>query len=163
MANRQSGKLHNLHIRIKEADYERIVEICDKLGITIAEYFNTLLQDDGYEKLQMYAKTIKNQPRPIEVSFKDKETCDRVQAMTNAADSAAQQTRKIGINLSTLIRDIRNGKVSAERVLSALQQTNGLIQMQMKMCNAVNANLEKLLYSDEGIQKTEIRYKEGGY
>lgn len=161
MANRQNGNLHDLHIRLKEADYKKIVDICDKLEITIVAYYNRLLHDEGYEKLQLYTKMIKNDSRYIEVSFQDKETHEEVQSLTEATQSVAAQTRKIGTNISTVIHDIRNGKFSAKEALPILEQMNRDIQLQITTCNAINKDIQKLLYLNEGVQKMEIRYKEG--
>ena len=56
MSNSQRGDLQNIHTRIPRRDYERIQEICDRLGITQAEYFNSVIQENGYYKLLLYAR-----------------------------------------------------------------------------------------------------------
>lgn len=162
MAKRQSGRLHRMQIRIKEADYDNIKLICDRMGITMAEYFNNLIQHDGYEDLLRIARTIKSEPRAVDISFYDEKTGERVDKLCTSVNALSEQTKRIGRNVSAMIRDIRNGRVAASQTIPYLEKIGTAIQKQEQYCNALNKEMKRLIYSDEGIQKTEIRYKDGG-
>ena len=233
MAKRKKENNHNMHIRIPEHDYQNVVAICDSLGITQAEFFNSLLQYDGYDELLRYANMIMNDPRKVEIHFEDEEianevsdlvtrmdtqlanedilhqllkkliedirenkvhgmtaitqitkletvlekhrtqyqeSCDevrdslqgvtiksRVNNLTDALNSAKAQTRKIGVNLSALTRDIRLGKVSAEYALDTLSRIERQVKLQEKAYEQTGEKLVNLLFDGEGITRVEYR------
>lgn len=152
---KRKGKLHDLHIRIPEEDYERVQEVCKKLNITIADYFNQLLKSDGYDKLIGYAKVIKDDPRPIEIRFANDEDKERMDRLTEALNYAAAQTRKAGVNISNLIRDIRSGKVSFTEAQEPLARIERTLKLQTKAYQQSGEKLSDLLFSENGIQKVE--------
>lgn len=156
MSKRQGGKLHNLHIRLPENDYLMLKEACDSLGITIADYYNQLLRSDGYDSLIKYAKMVSKDPRQVEICFADNETKERVTELTQALISAADQTRKIGWNVSNLIRDIRRGRVDAKEAIPLLEEIKDLVENQTANYQATGGKLEELIFSDEGIWRVKI-------
>ena len=233
MKKRKKTNNHNMHIRVSENDYQNIVAICDSFGITQAEFFNSLLQKDGYDELLQYANIIRNDPRKVEIHFEDealdtdvntlisrldeqvdnedkihallnmliedirnnkvhgmtaitqitklefalgahsekyREACEsvkeslqgvtvksRIQGLTDALNSASSQTRKIGVNISALIRDIRLGKVSAEYAVDRLERIDRQVKLQEKAYQQTGEKLADLLFSNKGVSKVEYR------
>ena len=159
MAKRQTGNLHDLHIRIQDSDYAKVQMICQKLDITIADYFNQLLTSDGYDTLLRYAKIICKDPRIVEIRFTDETMAEKVSELKDAINVATTQTRKLGSNVSALIRDIRLGKVSAQQAIPTLEEIERLMVLQKANYQTTGGKLEDILFSEDGIQKVEIREK----
>ena len=155
MAKKQTGKLRNMHIRIREADYDAIVATCKAMDITIAEYFNSLLRSDGYDEMIRYAKIIDKEPRTVNLVVQNKDDKEKLDRLVEALNNATQQTRKIGVNVSALIRDIRNGKVNAHAAIPYLEKLGQLMEQQMASYQSTGAKLAEQLFSEEHIWKFE--------
>ena len=155
--SRQRGKLHNIHTRIPAEDYQKCKEICEKLDITFADYFNQLIHGDGYEELQILAKRIIKEPRSCKLEMTD-ETKELIAALTNALNGQTTQIRKIGVNLSELIRYIRSGKADCNnpmtlRIIMALKKD---MDTAMHENQKIGERLADILYDEKTISKTEV-------
>lgn len=158
MSNRrQRGELQNIHTRIPRRDYERIQQICDQLGITQAEYFNSVIQENGYYKLLLYARKINRIPRPCQLDVSP-EAHKEIVALTSAMNSQASQIRSIGVNVSALIRDIRAGKVRDCKAVELLRNEKHILDAALAETHRNNARLSDVLYSEEMIAKRETVY-----
>ena len=154
---RRRGRLHNTHISIPEKEYQIIKGVCEKLDITLADYFNQVIHKNGYEKLQILAKRINKEPRPCKLEMEagvEKEIGD----LTEALNGQTAQIRKIGVNLSVLIRDIRSGKVNCGNsgTLALLERMNNDITNAMHENQKIGSRLVDILYDEKSISKVEI-------
>ena len=151
---RQSGRLRNIHTRIPEQDYQKIAEICEKLGITLADYFNRIIHTDGYEELQKYARKIKNEPRSckIEMSDQTKESIDTLAASLN---SQSMQIRRIGTNLSNLVS--KNASTGANPDIYLIAAMKKELDVVLSDVHKASSRLTDILYDENTISKVEYR------
>ena len=154
---RQREDLQNIHTRVPRRDYKKIQEICDRLGITQAEYFNSLIQESGYYKLLLYARRINKIPRPCRLDVSP-EAHKEIVALTRALNAQASQIRSIGVNVSALIRDVRTGKVRDSDAVKLLGAEKRVLDAALAETHQNNARLSDVLYSEEMISKREIVY-----
>lgn len=106
---RDKGKLHRTTIRIREDVFKDIMDYCDKQNITMNEYINTFLENK--EEVTMRARIKELRGRLYEIQMSD-DVKSRMDTLTKRLNENTNQIRRIGVNLSSLIRDIRNGKIS---------------------------------------------------
>ena len=69
---RQREDLQNIHTRVPRRDYKKIQEICDRLGITQAEYFNSLIifrytEDERVFPIQETSAIIDTEQKALEI------------------------------------------------------------------------------------------------
>ncbi len=100
---RARGALHRTTLRFPERTFEEIREVCDELNITIAQYFNTLISSEEQKLLRRKIKQMERRDYAIEVP---EELQPLIVDLTKALNENSKQMRKIGTNVSTIIRDI---------------------------------------------------------
>lgn len=151
---RQRGRLQNIHTRISEKDYQQIAEICEKLHITFADYFNRAIHADGYEELQRYARKIKSEPRSCKIEM-DMPTKDSIDSLSEALNSQGMQIRRIGTNLSNLIAyNVAKGTDIDCRVLIDMKKE---LNAALSHVHAASSRLVDILYDENAITKVEYR------
>lgn len=149
---RQRGCLRNIHTRIPEKDYQQISEICKKLDITFADYFNQIIHADGYKKLQIYAEQIKKEPRNcnVEMSAQTKESIDQLSLVLN---SQSMQLRRIGANLSNLILKLYCADTALDG--DAISSMKKDLDTVLKDVHKASSRLADILYDDTAIAKIQ--------
>lgn len=156
---KQHGTLHHVHTRIPEKEYQKIKNLCDKLGITQAQFYNTVIQEDGYEQLLFFAKKINREPRPCRLELTD-EAAEEIERLTCALNDSTSQLRHIGYNLSALIRDIRSGAVPGDRQSTqALESMKTIVDAAIAESHSNGTRLAALLYDEDAISKIETIWK----
>jgi len=159
-SKRQHGKLQNIHTRIPIKDYQTIQLICNQLKISQAEYFNSCIHQFGYERLLLYARKINREPRPCRVDISEPAS-EEICHLTKAMNAQAEQIRKIGVNVSALIRDIRSGSVQgcSAQSLRTLDEMKSALDTALAEGHKNGARLAAILHDDNAIAKVEINYK----
>ena len=156
---RQRGTLHNVHTRIPEKEFQRISELCEKLGITQAQFFNAVIHADGYESLLVYAKKINRDPRPCRLEISE-EAVGEIKCLTGTLNTNTSQLRRIGTNLAALVRDIRSGTVPGDRnTVALLEHMKAAIDAAIVESHVNSTRLAALLYDENAIAKIETVYK----
>lgn len=153
---RQTESLHNLHIRISKKDYQKIAEICDKLDITLADYFNEIIHADGYEKLQMLARRICKEPRSCKIEM-DSNTQKTIDDLSASLNSQTTQLRRIGTNLSNLMSKIarQNTELDNPLLSCTVRNMRNDLETALEDIHKVSSRLVDILYDDEAITKIE--------
>ena len=161
MSNRrQRGTLHDVHTRIPEEEFQRIKRLCDKLDITQTEFFNIAISQEGYKQLQAFAEKINREPRPCKLEMSD-EAAGEIVRLTGALNSSTSQLRRIGNNLSALIRDIRSGAVSADRQSAqTLEHMKAMVDAAIAESHRNGVRLAALLYDEAAVSKIEMVWKD---
>ena len=109
--NSDEGNLYRTGIRVPIQDYEDIVEVCRKLSISIAEYFNILASDDGEEQMRLKLSRIKKSNYWLTVP---EYLQDVINNLKNALSETARQLRIIQNNLVFFLRDIDTKKIKID-------------------------------------------------
>ncbi len=158
---RQRGMLQDIHTRIPVRDYQNIQIICTQLGISQAEFFNTCIHQFGYDRLLLYARKINREPRPCRVDISEP-AGEEISHLTDALNEQSAQIRKIGTNVSALIRDIRAGvvQVGSSQTLRDLDDMKAALDAALLEGHKNGARLAELLHDDDAISKVEINYKD---
>lgn len=146
---RQRGRLRNIHTRIPEQDYLQINEICEKLNISFADYFNRAIHAHGYDDLQQYARKINNEPRKCKIEM-DIPTKESIDSLSMALNSQSVQIRRIGTNLSNLIV---KGGIDSQVLVAMRKELNAALHH----VHAASSRLVDILYDDKAITKVECR------
>ena len=76
-------------------------------------------------------------------------------------NAQAEQIRKIGVNVSALIRDIRSGSVQgcSAQSLRTLDEMKSALDTALAEGHKNGARLAAILHDDNAIAKVEINYK----
>lgn len=105
--------LRNMHIRMSEEEYDFIRALAEGLSCSQAEVIRRAIYHsdmkpivEAYRKRQgdLYLQ------RYVECGL-DEDTKKQLEAFGQDLNENTQQIRRIGTNISALIRDVRNGKV----------------------------------------------------
>lgn len=146
--------MQNIHTRIPEADYKKISEICGKLNITFADYFNRAIKANGYDELQRYARKIKKEPRPCKIEMSDgvKESIDN---LVDTMNGQSMQIRRIGTNLSNMIA--KGSNHGTDITASTLTTMKKELDAALLELHKNSSRLADILYDESSITKTEYR------
>lgn len=105
--------LRNMHIRMSEEQYDFLRALAEELNCSQAEVIRkAIFHSDMKTIVEAYRKRQGDLylQRYVECGM-DEETKNQLAAMGQELNQNTQQIRRIGTNISTLVRDIRNGRI----------------------------------------------------
>lgn len=106
--------LRNIHIRMSEEQYDFVQALAQGLNCSQAEVIRRAIFDtDMKEIVAAYRDQKVSQPLAKFFAYgMDDDSKKRMEILGQELNENTQQIRRIGTNVSTMIRDIRNGKVN---------------------------------------------------
>lgn len=105
--------LRNMHIRMSEEEYDFIRALAEGLNCSQAEIIRkAIFHSDMKAIVEAYRKRQGDLylQRYVECGM-DEDTKNQLEILGQELNQSTQQIRRIGTNISTMVRDIRNGKV----------------------------------------------------
>ena len=108
--------LKNLHIRVSNEEYDFLCALAEELHCSQAAVIRkALFHSDMKAIVQVYRKRQGDAylQRVVACGL-DESTAEKLEGLQKDMNENTLQIRRIGTNLSTLIRDIRNGKLQLQ-------------------------------------------------
>ena len=156
--------LRNLHIRMNQEEYDFLRTLAEELHCSQAEVIRkALIYTDIKEIVNAYRQRQKDafMQRYVTCGL-DRHTAELLEQFRKDLNENTQQIRRIGTNLSSLIRDIRTGALSfqngreKEAVMAYLQALQETYQQTMNQQGIMAEKAANLL------NQTEFKVKING-
>ena len=109
---RYAEKQHKTTLRFPHGRYAALQQVAKQLGMSVAGYINTVLVTDGVLDLEKEVMAIRRRQYSL---YMDTDTEKSINELSSSLNGTARQLRMLGTNVSALIRDIRTGKVAADK------------------------------------------------
>jgi len=153
MSKKRTCEMKNIHTRIPMRQYHWMAETCEKLGITQTEFWNELLEDRTVQSLIRLARSIKHEPRVIQLEMDD-DTRDAVTKLTESMNALTYQTRALGRNVAHLLYDV-NRKQLMDNLSTETLKVEAEMSELLRLQKEISDRYAALLYSEDGVQNIE--------